>query len=121
MNSSTAEKVRAIRALPDDAQVPVGWVRELIDGGEPFDGVPTAEAAEILGIDTATGRRKLRRRWSAWKAAMDRGQRPPVRVSRKNPGNPNSDLLFDRADLYEYAKVDASGRGQARRLLEAVE
>lgn len=92
---------RALEGLPDDALVPVWWVRQTIAGGQgtAFDGIGTSEASAITGIAA----RKLRRRHRTWERESERGQRPVIRVSRKSESD-RSDLLFDRTDCYTYRR-----------------
>ena len=98
---SAAER---LRDLPDDALVPVRWVRSLLSGGEAFDGVGTVEAASITGLDE----RKLRRLHRQWERTTAQGKRPPIRVSRKSNSD-RSDLLFDRSDCYGYRREHGGG------------
>ena len=85
-----------LRELPDDALVPVRWIRSMLaeDAGT-FDGIPTAEASSITGIPE----RKLRRLHDRWERATN----PPIRVSRKGDAE-RSDKLFDRGDCYRWRR-----------------
>lgn len=98
---SAAER---LDGLPDDALIPVRWVREILREGVAFDGIGTNEAAEITGIEP----RKLRRLHHQWERVTERGQTPPIRVSRKSASD-RSDLLFDRSDCYGYRRDHGGG------------
>lgn len=88
--------------LDDDVEIriTVGRLRQIVRRAlmESFDGIGTTEAAGITGESTRT----LRRMWSQWSDAQERGERPAIRVARKSACE-RSDLLFDRSDCYAYA------------------
>lgn len=77
---STVALRKALSALPDDAQVPVRWVREKLeqDGGEdgPAPRVDTNTAARIMAKPKTTARALARRCWNMQREGLE----PPVRV-----------------------------------------
>lgn len=98
-----------LRSLPPEADVgfSAGQLLSLIEeeirtrmGLEAIEWVGTSEATAQLSLAPRT----LRRRAKEWKAQMEAGERPPVRVRKKSRDKQNSDWQFARQDLLQYRR-----------------
>lgn len=99
----------ALESLPPDMEVsyPAGHLRALIK--QEIRTRMGLDAIEWVGINEAdehlpAAPRSIRRHAKRWKARMEAGERPPVRVRKKSQEKENSDWQFARQDLLRLAR-----------------
>lgn len=90
---------KKLKALPDEAQVPVGWIRQHLGEAEDLEWCGVKEAARATGLSAA----KLRRRALVW----GNQTKPEVRVRKRNADVEGSMWLFCVEDCWRYRRTHA--------------